>query len=54
MYVCIYFLLFSTVPMACGGSKARGLIRATAAAPCHSHARSKPHLRPTPELMATN
>ena len=40
--------------MAYGSSQARGLIGATAAGPRHSHsnARSKPCLRPTPQLAA--
>ena len=47
--------LFRATAMAYGGSQARGLIRAVAAGLNHSHnnARSKPHLRPTPQLMAT-
>ena len=41
--------------MAYGGSRARGLIGATADGLCHSHsnAGSEPRLRPTPQLMAT-
>ena len=44
--------LFKAAPAACGGSQARGLIRAVAAGLYHSHnnARSEPHLRPTPQL----
>ena len=40
--------------MAHGGSQARGLIRVVATGLRHSHsnARSKPRLRPTPQLMA--
>ena len=45
-----FVLFFRAVPMAYGGSQARGLIVATAAGLHHSHsnARSEPHLRPTP------
>jgi len=41
--------------MACGGSQARGLIRAAAAGLHHSHSNegSEPHLQPTPKLTAT-
>ena len=41
--------------MACGGSQARGLIRATAAGLHHSHnnAGSESSLQPIPQLMAT-
>ena len=40
--------------MAYGGSQVRGRIGAVAASLCHSHshARSEPCLRPTPQLMA--
>ena len=49
-----FFLLFSVVSMACGGSQGRGLIRATAAGlhQSHSNVRSEPCLRPTPQLLA--
>ena len=57
--VCVLFFffflcLFRAAPMAYGGSRARGLIGATAASLCqsHSHSRSKPRLRPTPQLTA--
>ena len=46
------FLLFRAAPVAPGSSQARGRIRATASGLHHSHARSKPHLQPTPQLMA--
>ena len=48
-------LLFRVTPMACRSSQAQGGIRTTAAGLHHSHsnARSKPSLRPTPQLMAT-
>ena len=41
--------------MAYEGSQARGLTEATAAnlLQSHSNAGSKPHVQPTPELMAT-
>ena len=49
------FCLFRAAPVAHGGSQARGLIGALAAGLCqgHSNARSKPRLRPTPQLTAT-
>ena len=45
---------FRAIPAAYGGSQARGPIRAVATGLCHSHsnARSEPHLRPTPRLIA--
>ena len=51
----VLFLLFRAEPEACGGSQARGQIRATAAGLCqsHSNARSEPPLQPIPQLMAT-
>ena len=51
---CIYFVFLGAVPVAYGGSQARGRIVAVAAGLCHSHskARSKPHLQPTPQLTA--
>uniref|UniRef100_A0A8D1UXB2 Immunoglobulin V-set domain-containing protein n=1 Tax=Sus scrofa TaxID=9823 RepID=A0A8D1UXB2_PIG len=53
-----FFWLFAiswAAPMACGGSKARGRIRAVATSlrQSHSNAGSKPRLQPTPELTAT-
>ena len=41
--------------MAYGGSQARDQIRAVAADLCHSHSNVglEPHLRPTPQFMAT-
>ena len=50
-----FFGLSRAAPMAYGGSQARGQIIAVAAGLHHSHsnARSKPHLRPTPQLTAT-
>ena len=52
-----FFLVFSrAAPVVYGGSQARGPIRAAAASlrHSHSHARSKPCLRPTPQLTATS
>ena len=48
-----FFFFFRFAPVAYGGSQARGRIRATAPVLCHSHARSKPRLRPKPRLLAT-
>ena len=50
----LYFYLLRATPTAYGSSQARGLIGAVAAGLHHSHSnvRSKPHLRPTPQLMA--
>jgi len=53
-----FFCLFAfsrAAPTAYGGSQARGLIGAVAAGLYHSHSnsRSKPCLRPTPQLVAT-
>ena len=44
------FCLFRAIPVAYGGSQARGLIEAVAASlfKSHSNARSEPSLRPTP------
>ena len=49
------FFFLKAAPAAYGGSQARGRIGAVAASlHCsHSNARSKPHLRPTPQLRAT-
>ena len=55
-FVCLFVLcvFFGATTAAYGSSQARGLIGATVASLHHSYssARSKPHLRPTPELMA--
>ena len=53
-FLCVCVCVFRAAPMAYGGSQARGLIRAVAASLHHSHsnARFKPHLQPTPQLMA--
>ena len=53
-----FFCLFAiswAAPAAYGGSQARGPIEAVAIGLCqsHSNAGSEPHLRPTPQLMAT-
>ena len=49
------FAISRATPMAYGGSQARGLIRAVAAGlrQSHSNEGSEPHLRPTPQLIAT-
>ena len=49
-----FFLFSSAAPMACGGSQARGRIRATASSLHHSHsnAGSEPCLWSTPQLKA--
>ena len=54
-WIFFFCLFFRASSMTCGGSQARGLVRATAAGLCHSHsnARSEPHLWPTPQLTAT-
>ena len=54
-FVRFCFLLLRTTPTAYGSSQARDGIGATAAGLHHSHgnAGSEPHLRPTPQLMAT-
>ena len=52
-----FFFFFSVkaVPVAYGGSQARGQIRAIVASLCRSHSNvgSEPCLQPTPWLMAT-
>ena len=49
------FIFSRAALMPYGGSQARGLIRAVAAGlhQSHSNTGSKPHLQPTPQLMAT-
>ena len=49
------FFLFRAVPVAYGGSQARGQIGAIDSGLRHSHsnARSEPYLRPTAQLTAT-
>ena len=50
-----FFFFLTASSMAYGDSQARGLIGAASAGLRHNHsnAGSKPHLRPTPQLMAT-
>ena len=55
LFFFFFFLLFLwAAPAACGGSQARGPIRAVATGlhQSHSNARSEPHLQPTPQLTA--
>ena len=54
-YYNFFLSFFRAAPMACGGSRARGLIGAVAAGlhQSHSHTRSEPRLRPIPQLTAT-
>ena len=49
------FSLFRVAPTTCGGSQARGLMRATAAGLHHTHSNTEYELRlqPTPQLTAT-
>ena len=47
-----FFGLFRASPMAYGGSQARGPMGVVAASHSHSHVRSEPRLRCTPQLMA--
>ena len=53
-YFLIFFVFSRAAPAAYGGSQARDLIRAVATGLHHSHsnAKSEPHLRPIPQLMA--
>ena len=55
LFVYLLILLFRAVPVAYGGSQARGQIRATVASLHHSHnnAGFELHLQPTPQLTAT-
>ena len=57
LFIIIIFLafIFRAVPVAYGGSQARGWIGAVAASLHHSHsnARSELRLQPTPQLIAT-
>ena len=52
--VFFFFGLFRAAPAAFGNSQARGWMGATAAGHSHSHSNvgSKPHLQPTPQLIA--
>ena len=54
-YLFCLFAFSRANPSAYGGSQARGPTGAVAASLCqnHSNAGSTPHLRPTPQLMAT-
>ena len=55
-FVCLFvFCLFREAPTAYGSSQARGPIGAVAAGLHHSHSNtgSELHLRPIPQLMAT-
>ena len=53
-FVCVWGVFFRAAQ---GGPQARGWFKAVAAGLCHSHShsniRSKPHLQPTPQLIAT-
>ena len=48
-----FFFFFRAAPATYGSSQAGGHIGAGAAGLCHSNARAKPCLWPTPQLMAT-
>ena len=54
-FIYLFISFFRAVPVACGGSQARGQIRAAAASLRHSHsnARSERCLRPAPQLKTT-
>ena len=51
--ILFFFFFFRAASTTYGDSQARGLIRGVAAGLRHSHARSEPNLRPTPQLGAT-
>ena len=55
LFVFVFYVFSRATPTAYGGSQARGLIRAVATGlrQSHSNVGPKPHLRPTPQLMAT-
>ena len=55
IFIYLFILLFRAIPEANGSFQARGQIGAAAASLHHSHSNvgSKPHLHPTPQLMAT-
>ena len=55
IYIFFFFGLFRAVPMAYGGSQARGRIGAVATGlgQSHSNSGSEPRLQPTPQLTAT-
>ena len=50
-----FYFIFRDTPTAYGASQAKGRIRAVVAGLYHSHSNTgfKPHLQPTPQLMAT-
>ena len=50
----VFLSIFRAAPAACGGSQARGLMGAVASSVRQScsNSKSKPHLRPTPQLTA--
>ena len=54
LFFFFFFFFFRAAPMACGGSQARGWIKAVAAGLHHSHSntRSEPCLWTTPQLLA--
>ena len=54
LFICLFAISRAT-PVAYGGPQARGLVRAVVAVLHHSHSNegSKPHLQPTPQLVAT-
>ena len=55
VFIYLFFVFSRATLAAYGGSQARGLIGTTAASlhHRHSHARSEPHLQPTPQPTAT-
>ena len=54
LFSLFFFFFFNAIPAAHGSSQTRGQIGAAAAILCHSHSntRFKPHLQPTPQLVA--
>ena len=52
-FILFYFAFLRATPVVYGGSQSRGEIGGTAAGLHHSHTRSEPRLRPTPQLTAT-
>ena len=52
VHASFFFLLFRATPLAYGSSHTKGQMGAAAAGHSHSHARSKPCLQPTRQLMA--
>ena len=55
IYYFLFFVFSRAAPATHGGSQARGLIRAVATGPGHSHSNvgSELRLQPTPQLTAT-